>query len=270
MLAFLITVLSTVAILSVCPGCLFPIGGKASVDAWSVEDQYNFSVPQEGFGTRAVVQPKPEQLSPLPEVVLIPFYFQFGRGKLELLKAIRVKGQGGEIHYPLRFWPTIPFTMFGNAWKMGYGAFGFCENGWPVEFNMFGSGGPSCASHDRYNDYPTPKGYSARLHPVFYRRSRSFDEDVAEAAGWHQEIEYDALFVVFTKQMGDIEAAIGGSRLSVEDRLLVYSQWREVVENILKIEKDPKKIAAYEQARQLLRAKIKQYQGPEVPETRTE
>lgn len=238
-------------------GCMFtPTGGQAIVDAWSIENDYRYTKPLES-GSLVGISPEAEQLTPLPTVILVPYYHQLRKRGLEFLKAVHVDGQGGELEYPRRSWPSVPFVMFGNAYQMGYGAIAFSEGCWPAHMSVFGSGGPSRASESQNHMYPCPEGYAARLRPVLYKSSREFDKDIARAFGWSEKPSDDWMYGLFAYQMDDLFKAIDESALSPEGKRLVYRQLLQVTEGVLKFDLDAERKAVYEEAFDRLDAKAK-------------
>jgi len=138
--------------------------------------------------------------------------------------------------------------MFGNSYDDFAGAVVFSEDCWPAAFDVNAPGGPSALSSTQNNTYPTQKGFAFRLHPVLYRHSRPFAEDVLDASGvnWLVQGRLDDL----------IKAVEQSKHLSVQDRRMVYSQLLEVVENAAKPKTEESFAGQYKVARQRLTEKL--------------
>ncbi len=229
-----------------CAGCMWGAGGKASVDAWAVEDSYrhirivgNLEVAQ---------QPSAQQLTPLQGLVVIPYYMQYWpTPQIEFLDAMRVDGQHGRLEYPTKLFQVPRNAPLGQGNAAFAGAVVFSEDCWPAAFDTNYSGGPSAASDKVNHQYPVREGFALRLHPVLYKHSRPFDQDVLKASrlAWPIGERLDALI-----------AAVEKSGLSAADRRMVYGQLLEVVSNAMMLKSEESRFAQHEKAAKVLKARL--------------
>ncbi len=194
-------------------------GGDVMVEAHLVSDGYK---PEQGAASPS--DPTPDQLAPVPKVVLLPFYAQTAENKVELRPAVYVSGINGRLQYP----PRPYMSTWSSANVIDHAAIVFARGAWPcILYSDSNPPGGSIWEKDFPPDRVQPLGVTQFMRPVLYRDSRPYDDVVDRAAN------DNSLLLIFQLHLDDLAKAVDTAPgLKPAQRLMVYSQLHAVAVNV--------------------------------------
>jgi len=234
---------------------------KPTMNAYTVADDFQYM--RKGKAT----EPAAKQLTPLAEVIVVPYFYDVARPKrerrrtvvqrkarirrtaiqpkVEILPAVRAK-PGQSIPFPIRLHAE---PVLGPPRWIPQGVFVFAEGCWPVMYNQNATGGPS--RWKSVGPIGLYFGLRGTLASVLYRQSRPYGHPVLDA------LRSDCLSLILTDHWDELTKAIDESpNLRPADRMMVYKTLQPVFEAAWQQQPDGRTKRLYVYIRQMLREKI--------------
>jgi len=242
--------LSALLALPFLAGCLYlpwGTGGTVLVEAYSVSDDFRSP---DARGANAY--PTPQQLAPLGHVVVVPYFEHRGLLTIEVREALRLRGQGDRVYYPLRLY-LAACTMLSLNIDSTECALVFAEGCWPADIYEGSAPAPGCHWRKHFaKDEQRPAGADQLLHVVLYRQTRAFDHDVLD-----HTYGYSLTDILVTHLDALFRSVDHSSSMRPEDRTMVYTQLLTLVEGWLVHGhyREPRQVC--EKVRDRLRDKVK-------------